>query len=65
MNSQLDKGAGHLHLSFGEGMKEVCPSMSEEEKMPETVDITALADDELDDIVGGHGIAVPDLKEPG
>lgn len=27
--------------------------MSEEEKMPETVDITALPDEELDDIVGG------------
>ena len=28
------------------------------EKMPETVDITALADEELDDIVGGAGDAV-------
>jgi hypothetical protein len=33
--------------------KEV-PAMSEERKMLETVDITALADEELDDIVGGE-----------
>jgi hypothetical protein len=32
--------------------------MSEAEKLPETVDITALADDELDDVVGGAGDAV-------
>lgn len=29
--------------------------MSEEKQMPETVDITALADEELDDVVGGAG----------
>lgn len=36
--------------------------MSEEKKMPETVDITALPDEELDDIVGGHGVDVPGEK---
>jgi hypothetical protein len=40
-----------------EGGKEV-PSMSEEQKMPETVDITALSDEELDDVVGGVGDAI-------
>jgi hypothetical protein len=38
-----------------EGVKEV-PSMSEDKKKElETVDITGLADEELDDIVGGAG----------
>lgn len=36
-----------------------------ERKMPETVDITALADEELDDVVGGAGdaVAVPYQKD--
>lgn len=33
--------------------------MSEEKKTPETVDITALADEELDDVVGGAGAVSP------
>jgi hypothetical protein len=37
--------------------------MSEEKKMPETVDITALADEELDDIVGGAGDAAVPMKK--
>jgi hypothetical protein len=42
-----------------EGGKEV-PSMSKDHKQePETVDITALADEELDDVVGGAGANVP------
>jgi hypothetical protein len=36
--------------------------MSEEEKMPETVDITALSDEELDDVVGGSAM-LPAVKE--
>jgi hypothetical protein len=45
--------------------KEV-PAMSKNEKKEvETVDITALADGELDDVVGGgDGIVVPSAKTP-
>jgi hypothetical protein len=43
-----------LHRPYRDG-KEV-PAMNEERKMLELVDITALTDEELDDIVGGGGV---------
>lgn len=38
---------------------------AKERKFDETVDITALSDEELEDVVGGaDGVTVPNKKEP-